>query len=71
MPRSSTGCGSARQGAIAYGANNDMADLRARLEEAREARFKLIATDGVFSMDGICRQPEKASAISRKSLAPW
>jgi len=34
-------------------ANNDMADLRARLEEAREARFKLIATDGVFSMDGI------------------
>jgi glycine C-acetyltransferase len=34
-------------------ANNDMADLRARLEEARDARFKLIATDGVFSMDGI------------------
>jgi glycine C-acetyltransferase len=34
-------------------ANNDMADLRAKLEEARDARFKLIATDGVFSMDGI------------------
>jgi len=35
--------------------NNDMADLRARLEEADSAgaRFKLIATDGVFSMDGI------------------
>ncbi len=33
--------------------NNDMADLEARLQEAREARFKLIATDGVFSMDGI------------------
>jgi glycine C-acetyltransferase len=32
--------------------NNDMADLRARLEEARDARFRLIATDGVFSMDG-------------------
>lgn len=34
-------------------ANNDMAELRARLEEAKDARFRLIATDGVFSMDGI------------------
>jgi glycine C-acetyltransferase len=35
--------------------NNDMADLEARLVEADAAgaRFKLIATDGVFSMDGI------------------
>lgn len=33
--------------------NNDMADLEARLIEAAGARFKLIATDGVFSMDGI------------------
>ena len=35
--------------------NNDMADLRAKLEEADAAgaRIKLIATDGVFSMDGI------------------
>src|SRR5205823_8581809 len=35
--------------------NNDMADLEARLGEADSAgaRFKLIATDGVFSMDGI------------------
>lgn len=33
--------------------NNDMNDLRARLEEAKDARIKLIATDGVFSMDGI------------------
>jgi glycine C-acetyltransferase len=32
--------------------NNDMNDLRSRLEEARSARFRLIATDGVFSMDG-------------------
>jgi glycine C-acetyltransferase len=32
--------------------NNDMTDLRARLEETRDARFRLIATDGVFSMDG-------------------
>ncbi|MER9964257.1 glycine C-acetyltransferase [Mesorhizobium sp. M0045] len=34
-------------------ANNDMADLEARLQEARDCRFRLIATDGVFSMDGI------------------
>jgi glycine C-acetyltransferase len=34
-------------------ANNDMADLEARLKEAADCRFKLIATDGVFSMDGI------------------
>ncbi len=33
--------------------NNDMADLEARLVEARDARFRLIATDGVFSMDGV------------------
>ncbi len=34
-------------------ANNDMVDLRRQLEEARGARFTMIATDGVFSMDGI------------------
>src|SRR4051812_20387828 len=34
-------------------ANNDMADLEARLREASDCRFRLIATDGVFSMDGI------------------
>jgi glycine C-acetyltransferase len=34
-------------------ANNDMAELEARLKEARDCRFRLIATDGVFSMDGI------------------
>ncbi|HVC36988.1 MAG TPA: glycine C-acetyltransferase [Gammaproteobacteria bacterium] len=33
--------------------NNDMADLEAKLKEAAGCRFKLIATDGVFSMDGI------------------
>ena len=32
--------------------NNDMADLEARLQEAQAAQFRLIATDGVFSMDG-------------------
>ncbi|MDH7503558.1 MAG: glycine C-acetyltransferase [Verrucomicrobiota bacterium] len=32
--------------------NNDLDDLAARLQDARAARFRLIATDGVFSMDG-------------------
>ena len=34
-------------------ANNDMNDLEAQLIAAKDARFRLIATDGVFSMDGI------------------
>jgi len=34
-------------------ANNDMTELEALLVEAKDARFRLIATDGVFSMDGI------------------
>ncbi|MBL8849099.1 MAG: glycine C-acetyltransferase [Planctomycetaceae bacterium] len=32
--------------------NGDMADLAAQLSAAKDARFRLIATDGVFSMDG-------------------
>ncbi len=32
--------------------NNDMADLEAKLKEASGARRKMIATDGIFSMDG-------------------
>src|SRR5262245_31447471 len=52
--------------------NNDMADLEAKLREAaaRNVRFKLIATDGVFSMDGfianlaaICDLAEKHDAL--------
>jgi glycine C-acetyltransferase len=50
--------------------NNDMADLEARLKEAAGARFKMIATDGVFSMDGcianmsaICGLAEKYNAL--------
>ena len=34
-------------------ANNDMADLESKLKQADGAKHKLIATDGVFSMDGI------------------
>jgi glycine C-acetyltransferase len=33
--------------------NNDMADLEQQLKSAADCRFRLIATDGVFSMDGI------------------
>ena len=36
---------------LRYG-NSDMQELRAKLEEAKDCRIKLIATDGVFSMDG-------------------
>ncbi len=32
--------------------NSDMADLKAKLIEAKECRYRLIATDGIFSMDG-------------------
>ncbi|HEY6740006.1 MAG TPA: glycine C-acetyltransferase [Actinopolymorphaceae bacterium] len=51
-------------------ANRDMADLEAKLREASDARFRLIATDGVFSMDGywaplpeICDLAEKYDAL--------
>ncbi|MEY2444448.1 MAG: glycine C-acetyltransferase, partial [Ilumatobacteraceae bacterium] len=33
--------------------NNDMGQLEQRLQEAADARYRLIATDGVFSMDGV------------------
>ncbi len=34
-------------------ANNDMADLEAQLKAASSCRYRVVATDGVFSMDGI------------------
>ena len=39
--------------------NNDMEDLRAQLQDAKDSgcKIKLIATDGVFSMDGLHSQP--------------
>ena len=50
--------------------NSDMADLEAKLVEAKSARFRMIATDGVFSMDGyiakldeICDLAEKYDAL--------
>ncbi|MFT5400996.1 MAG: glycine C-acetyltransferase, partial [Gammaproteobacteria bacterium] len=33
-------------------ANNDMADLEEQLKQAQDSRFRLVVTDGVFSMDG-------------------
>lgn len=49
-------------------ANNDMADLEAKLKEADAAgaRFKLITTDGVFSMDGIICQLDKVYQLAEK-----
>lgn len=46
--------------------NNDMADLEAKLQEAQGARRRLIATDGVFSMDGIIAQVDKIVALAEK-----
>lgn len=40
-------------------ANNDMADLEKQLQAAQGARFKIIVTDGVFSMDGYVAQLDK------------
>jgi glycine C-acetyltransferase len=51
--------------------NNDMADLEAQLKQAQNARFRIVATDGVFSMDGIianlpgvCGLAEKYDALT-------
>ena len=50
--------------------NNNMGDLEAKLKESAGARFRMIATDGVFSMDGyianlsaICDLAEKYNAL--------
>jgi glycine C-acetyltransferase len=50
--------------------NNDMADLEEQLKQAASTRFRVIATDGVFSMDGIianlpgiCDRAEKYDAL--------
>lgn len=47
-------------------ANNDMGELEARLKEAADARFRLIATDGVFSMDGIIANLEGVCDLAEK-----
>lgn len=45
---------------------NDMADLEAKLKEAQGARRRLIATDGVFSMDGTIAQLDKICDLADK-----
>ena len=45
---------------------NDMADLEAKLKEAQGARYRVIATDGAFSMDGTVAQLDKIVALADK-----
>ncbi|WP_282132973.1 glycine C-acetyltransferase [Cellulophaga baltica] len=49
-------------------ANNDMADLEEQLKKANEAgaRFKIIVTDGVFSMDGVLAPLDKICDLADK-----
>ena len=47
-------------------ANSDMADLEAKLAEAADCRFRLIATDGVFSMDGYIARLEEICDLAEK-----
>ncbi len=48
--------------------NNDMADLEEQLKqpECEQAKFRLIVTDGVFSMDGIIAQVDKICDLAEK-----
>lgn len=47
-------------------ANNDMADLEAQLIKAQDQRFRIIVTDGVFSMDGYVAQLDKICDLADK-----
>ncbi len=46
--------------------NGDMADLEAKLKESASARHRLIATDGVFSMDGYIAKLDKICDLAEK-----
>jgi len=46
--------------------HNDMANLEAKLKEASGARFKLVATDGCFSMDGTISDLKSIVALAEK-----
>ncbi|HUR99902.1 MAG TPA: glycine C-acetyltransferase, partial [Pyrinomonadaceae bacterium] len=46
--------------------NSDMTDLEAKLNEASSARFKMIATDGVFSMDGYIAKLDEICDLADK-----
>jgi len=47
-------------------ANSNMEDLEEKLKEAQGARLRLIATDGVFSMDGYIAKLDEITALSEK-----
>ncbi len=47
-------------------ANSDMSDLEAKLKEAQNARLRLIATDGVFSMDGYIAKLDEITVLAEK-----
>lgn len=46
--------------------NNNMADLEEQLKKAQEQRFRIIVTDGVFSMDGYVAQLDKICDLADK-----
>jgi glycine C-acetyltransferase len=46
--------------------NRDMADLEAQLKDAADARYRLIATDGVFSMDGYVAPLDEICALAER-----
>lgn len=47
-------------------ANNDMTQLEAKLIESQSARLRLIATDGVFSMDGTIARLKEITALAER-----
>lgn len=47
-------------------ANNNMEELEARLKESQDARYRIIVTDGVFSMDGTIAQLDKICDLADK-----
>ena len=47
-------------------ANNEMADLEAKLQEAQNCRHRLVVTDGVFSMDGIIADLEAVCDLAER-----
>ena len=46
--------------------NSDMNDLESQLKKAKDTRIKLIATDGVFSMDGYIAQLDKITDLAKQ-----
>jgi glycine C-acetyltransferase len=46
--------------------HNDMADLERKLDEAGDARYRIVATDGVFSMDGTIAQLDRICDLAAR-----